>query len=342
MIDDTLLASKDFGYVRDYIRDKFLIRGIISLPGDTFRRSGSRVKTSVLFLEKKGSTDDVQPSCFAFFSEHLGVDDLVPRASDEDIREARGLAEGETEEILAGYAKYLRGEKGPLVLPRSRISGRLDLKFCVPLFGRMTANWKKSGVGVRPLSECVRLVEDVVKPRSEPDTTFTLIKVTYDGVCLPERTKRGKAIKPKTMYRVRKGQMVFSVIRSTDGAIGIVPDELDGALVSDTSYVVFECENPQDAAYLWAILRSHEIRADMQSLSPGSSRYTTPWPEVGSVIVPWLQADKRQAIGQGLINTWAMEKQVEQSRQNAMARVAELGVESAESVRRWRASKAPQ
>ena len=43
VIDDTLLASKDFAYVRDYIRENFLVRAIISLPGDTFRRSGSRV-----------------------------------------------------------------------------------------------------------------------------------------------------------------------------------------------------------------------------------------------------------------------------------------------------------
>lgn len=135
---------------------------------------------------------------------------------------------------------------------------------------------------------------------------------------------------------------MFSVIRSTDGAIGIVPDELDGALVSDTSYVVFDCPDPRDAAYLWAILRSHEIRADMQSLSPGSSRYNTPWPEVGEVLVPWLAQAKRRAIGQGLIDTWSMEKQVERSREAAMAKVAALGVESKESIQRWRASKAPQ
>ena len=342
VIDDTLLASKDFAYVRDYIRENFLVRAIISLPGDTFRRSGSRVKTSVLFLEKKEDEKDTQPSCFAYFSEYLGVDDLVPRASADDINEARGLAERETEEIISGYQKYLKGEKGPLVLPPERVSGRLDLKYCVPLSGRMTAKWRRNGVDVKPFSEVVRLVEDVVEPSKEPETQFTLIKVTYDGVCLPERVKKGKSIKPKSMYRVRKGQMVFSVIRSTDGAIGIVPDELDGALVSDTSYVVFECQNPQDAAYLWAILRSHEIRADMQSLSPGSSRYNTPWPEVGEVLIPWLPQEGRQAIGQGLIDTWAMEKQVEESRKAALVRVAELGVESEESIQRWRASKAPQ
>jgi type I restriction enzyme M protein len=328
--------------VRNFIRERYLVRAIISLPGDTFRRSGSRVKTSVLHLEKKRSLDEKQPGCFAFFSEHLGVDDLTPRASPDDIREARERASAETEEILNGYDAYLDGKSGPLVLPPDRISGRLDLKHCVPMFGRMAKRWRRDGVEVKQLRECVELVEDSVVPQDDPDKLFNLIKVSYEGICELERERKGRSIKPKSMYRVRSGQIVFSVIRATDGAIGIVPKELDGALVSDTSYVVFDCPNQYDAAYLWAVLRSHELRADMQSLSPGSSRYNTPWPEVGAVLVPWLSPSKRKAIGERLIAAWALERQVIKDRQSAMDKVAELGVESEESIQRWRASKAPQ
>ena len=96
VIDDTLLSSNDFRYVREFIRSQFLIRAIISLPGDTFRRSGSRVKTSVLVLEKKRSPDELQPNWFYFFSEYLGVDDLNAKASSHDVREARERAEAET------------------------------------------------------------------------------------------------------------------------------------------------------------------------------------------------------------------------------------------------------
>ena len=34
VIDDTLLSSGKFDYLRDFIRDRFLVRAIISLPGD--------------------------------------------------------------------------------------------------------------------------------------------------------------------------------------------------------------------------------------------------------------------------------------------------------------------
>jgi len=142
VVDDTLLASTDFKWVRDFIRERFIIRAIISLPGDTFRRAGSRVKTSVLVLEKKRSSEEQQPSCFAFFSEALGVDDLTPRASDADIQAVRIRAEAETEQILKGYSAYLAGKQGTSVLNRSRLADRLDLKYCVPQFGRMARKWR--------------------------------------------------------------------------------------------------------------------------------------------------------------------------------------------------------
>ena len=79
----------------------------------------------------------------------------------------------------------------------------------------------------------------------------------------------------------------------------------------------------------------------MQSLSPGSSRYNTPWPEVGQVRVPWVAREERMAIGDSLLEAWRLERQVERDKQAAMGRVEKLGVESPDSIQRWRASKAP-
>ncbi|MFI5059477.1 MAG: N-6 DNA methylase [Candidatus Acidiferrales bacterium] len=344
VIDDTLLASDldVFKSVRNFIRRRFLIRALISLPGDTFRRSGSRVKTSVLVLEKKQAETDKQPSCFGFFSHNLGVDDLTPRASEADIQEARAKADKEIDEISRGYEAYLAGKKGGLILPAERLADRLDLKYCAGEFGRMVGGWREKGIDVRRLDEIVIPVEDLITPASQPDTDFTLIKVSYDGRCEVEKVRKGKRIKAKKMYQVKTGQIVFSTIRATDGAVGIVSEEFDGALVSDTSYTVFKgCETPWDTAYLWAVLRSYELRADMQSQSPGSGRYTTYWPEVRGLLIPWLSEPKRKVIGQGLINSWEMEKKMEAQRQQAMTEIQALGVESEESRQRFEASKAP-
>jgi hypothetical protein len=144
------------------------------------------------------------------------------------------------------------------------------------------------------------------------------------------------------MFRVKAGQLVFSGIRATDGAIGIVPKEMDGAIVRVETYTIFDCGSPEDAAYLWSVLRSHELRADMQSLSPGSGRYRTYWPDVGRLSVPWLSDDERNTIGRNLIELWNQERELEDRRRASMTHVEKLDLESDDSKKRWKASKAPQ
>jgi len=340
VVDDTLLASGDFTWFRDFVRSRFLIRAIISLPGDTFRRAGSRVKCSVLVLEKKRAYEEEQPKCFAYFSEALGVDDLTPRASDVDIRAARDKAEKEADEIVSGFAKFMDGKGAKLALEPERLKDRFDLKYCVPQFGRMVGDWRSLGAEVRPLTQCVKLIEDVVIPEEHPKQEFKLLKVTYDGRCEISDTRLGKSIKAEKMYRVREGQMVFSQIRATDGAIGIVQADMDNALVSGSFYV-FDCGDKEETAYLWAILRSHELRADMQSQSPGSGRYVTYWQDLEKLQVPLLKEQERRDIGRTFLASWKKEQEIKRETEKALEKIAVLGVESSKSVRRWNASKAP-
>ena len=263
------------------------------------------------------------------------------KASEHDVEEARLRAAEEANDIIAKYERYLNGDTSSNVLEPRNISGRLDLRNCVPMLGRMTSKWAEQGE-VKELRHVVKRYDKQINPSDYPDQPFSLLKVSYDGRCELEDKKIGSRIRTRTMRKVAKGQIVFSTIRATDGAIGIVPPELDGALVSKSSYTVFECESAHDAAYLWSVLRSYELRADMQSLSPGSGRYTTYWPEVGRLMVPWASDEYRRSVGEKILKIWQDERELEARRQESLAHLDELGVESEDSRRRWTASKAPQ
>ena len=160
------------------------------------------------------------------------------------------------------------------MLSSKHITDRLDLRNCVPLFGRMIETWKTKGISVKRFDEVVKPSEQILNPNEHSDREFSLIKVSYDGYCELENTTMGKHIGYSSMFEVREGQLVFSVYRGLDGAIGIVPPEFDGSLVSTSSYVVLDCSSSYNTAYIWSLLRSHEIRADIQSISTGSSRYS--------------------------------------------------------------------
>ena len=346
VIDDTLLSSNNFRYVRDFLRSRFLIRAIISLPGDTFRQSGSRVKTSILLLQKKQkkrhTPDEQQPDWFHYFAQHVGIDDLPQKASAKEVREARKRSEQETNKVVTAYHHFLDGEKSSQVLSPEYLSDRLDLRNCVPLFGRMKTRWQASGIDVKFLHEVAVPTEHIVRPSNYPTQEFVLLKVAYAGRCEIEKRQLGSEIKASAMHGVKAGQLVFSTIRATDGAVAVVPAEFDNGLVSKTSYTVFDCQTPQDAAYLWSVLRSHEIRADMQSISPGSGRYTTYWPDVRNLQVPWLSDEQRMKIGNDLIALWQRERQLEKDKEQGIQHLETLGLESESSRLRWQASKAPK
>jgi type I restriction enzyme M protein len=47
VIDDGILSGRNYKWFREFIRQRFLIKGVVSLPGDAFQRSKARVKTSL-------------------------------------------------------------------------------------------------------------------------------------------------------------------------------------------------------------------------------------------------------------------------------------------------------
>lgn len=341
VIDDTLLASDNFWYVRNFIRDNFIIRAIISLPGDAFRRSGARVKTSILCLEMKTTPDDQQVAVFYAFANNIGVDDLPSKASSHDIEKARQKAEEEIYKIFSDFRDFLQGSDKVSTVQPDRVKDRLDLKHVVPLQGRYISNWENDGIEVKSLGKVANVKEEEICPKDFPDEVFTLLSVSYDGICQITKKLKGKHIKPTTMYIVSKDDLVFSNIRATDGAVGIVPRELDGALAS-SSYTILNCETLTDTVYLWSILRSYEIRADLMSVSTGTSRYTTTWNNARKVMIPWLDESGRKKIANILTESWRLEKEISRLQGEAFETIKPLGVESKESQQRFDAYKPPK
>ena len=57
VIPDSVTTNSTTQYVRDYMKDKFFVEAIVSLPKETFMPSGTGVKTSLLFLKKKSQQE---------------------------------------------------------------------------------------------------------------------------------------------------------------------------------------------------------------------------------------------------------------------------------------------
>ena len=64
--------------------------------------------------------------------------------------------------------------------------------------------------------------------------------------------------------------------------------------------------------------------------STGTSRYTTDWDSAKKTKIPWVSQSQRQEISEGFINSWALEKQIENLREGSLNVIKGLGVKMEE------------
>ncbi len=97
----------------------------------------------------------------------------------------------------------------------------------------MTSEWPATPIGA--------LLTQVREPVSvEDDEEYRQVTVSLHGKGVRLRqVLRGRGIKTKRQYLARAGQFIYSRIDARNGAAGIVPPELDGAVVSN-DFPVFQ------------------------------------------------------------------------------------------------------
>ena len=342
IIDDTVLSSEQYNYVRDFIRDNFIIRAIISMHGDAFQMAKARVKTALIILEKKNKSTDEQPAAFMYSSIYLGVDDLPITTNPVRVKKARQLANEEIKDIVEQYKRYKNGEEDYWLVPPERLNDRLDVKYCVPLMGRFIKKWKSKGYSVETLDKLCDLRDEIIIPKETPETEYKILTITYSGRCKTEEIRLGKDINFKKMKIVRTGDIVFSEYNTYHGAIGYITEEFDGALAS-SSYTVVRCFNDYDSLYLWSILRTTEIKADFLTSAIGMGRQTIGWDDIKNIKIPLVPKEEREIMSKKILESWEKEKSAQDEIDNIFKDLdKKFDVESDSSLRRFLATKPPK
>jgi len=123
------------------------------------------------------------------------------------------------------------------------------------------------------------LVEERDEVRIEPDQTYRTAGIYSFGRGLFERDQiSGAETSYKVLYRLHRDQFVVSRLNGWEGAIDVVPDELDGCLVSN-EYPTFSIERS---------------RADPEYL-----RWITRWPDFWERLVPRGSMVRRKRVQPG-------------------------------------------
>lgn len=341
VVDDGVLGAASHKRVRDWIRKNWIVKAVISLPGDAFQRSQARVKTSVLILKKKEPGEE-QPDVFMYYCTAVGIDD-APRQRILPIDELnRQRAVEEIATVTWLYRAFLLGKEGTeaWTVSASAISDRMDVKACLPSSGSRVDDWKKAGFETVKLAS---LVQPVAAENDESDRFFdtestdelvTYLRVKYDGFCQAGEEVATSDLTKQQLTRVKSGDLVFSHINAIHGAVGVVPKELEGLVVT-SEYTVCQTIGTLSASTIWSLLRSGEARADMVLTSTGIGRTRVNWEILSELVLPIppkdLQSEIEKAI-QEAENAEKRRRELLSSVQNTVGTKVLLDSERAQQI----------
>lgn len=342
VIDDGLLAGGDFDFVRNMIREKFMIRGVISLPGDVFQRSGARAKTSILYLTKRGPRDIGQPDVFVYECKSVGLDDVVPRTRASVVELKKSLAIGEMNEVASAFSAYLEGKKGPWLVPASRIADRLDAKFLRPWkASELESTWKKTGA--TPVK-----LEDLVSPVWEKavltdDQEYSFLRISYLGRVEAGEKSLGREVQYSQVATAKAGDIVVSNISAVYRAICVMPPEGEEWLISKEFTILRPRPDAKvDAFYLWAVLRSAAVVAEWLSGATGVGRHRVDWDMLCNQRVPLLPPNEQKKIGDKYRKAQELESQIRKLEAEAGGALSPLELEGTLAKDRLECAKPPK
>lgn len=314
--------------MREWLRERFIVRAVISLPGDAFQRSQARVKTSLLLLEKRTDESQQQPPVFMYYCTAVGVDDS-PRQRVLPIDELRRKqADQEIERVVDLYQDFRAGRKWARkwTVAGEAITDRMDVKAVLPTPGGRTTKWKRAGLDVTELRELIKPVYadrdragDVIDTADSSDM-FTHLRVRYDGFAEAGDDVEASESKYRTLFVVRSGDLVFSHINAVHGAAAIVPQELDGLVVTN-EYTVCRSISDIDIRVIWALVRSPVARADLLLLSTGIGRTRIDWQQAANLKLPLPPADEQHQIVSAVMKAEEAERAAKDLRTAAQQRV---------------------
>lgn len=332
VLDDGILSGDKYAWFRRWLFQTFIVKAVVSLPGDAFQRSKARVKTSLIVLQKKSHINESQCDVFMYPCRYIGLDDPSRIRSMPIDTENRQKAKEEILIATQKYESYCSGKTPKeFTVPADKITDRLDVKHCLIQRGASKINWKKAGLSVFKLNEIASekqfKEEDVIECQSH-GAIETYLRVTYSG-----EAQRGDDVDPTTtqhqkLYVVRQGDIAISNIAATYGSVGYIGEDTDGCVTS-TEYTILTPKNNIPPRVLWVLLRSSVFRSEMLLAATGANRTRVRWSLIKNIELPLPGEKERTELDKALQEAEEQEKAARTAKEKAITTTANLlGLES--------------
>jgi len=140
--------------------------------------------------------------------------------------------------------------------------------------GQVLEGYKKTKLGIvprewkaKPLSHYLRLVERPIHMEDNSEYELITVRRAFGGVDSRGRFL-GKSVLVKTQFAVKEKDFVISKRQIAHGACGVIPEELDNAIVSN-EYNVFEARENLDVPFFQYFVQLPKLKRLFYLMSNG-------------------------------------------------------------------------
>jgi len=121
-----------------------------------------------------------------------------------------------------------------------------------------------------PIGKFLTRNRDLINIQDNDTYQRVTVRAKNKGVCLRD-TEIGKNIGTKKQYKVTNGQFIISKIDARNGAMGLIPNELNGAIVTN-DFPTFEIDNSRiNSQFLLLLTTTKTFINFAQSCSSGTT-----------------------------------------------------------------------
>ena len=347
ILPEGYLATAAHTYVRQWILEHFVIRSLVELPRRIFVKSGADLRSNIMVAEKRNPSERVRPypihaSMVRRVGYKLGGDfkplPLQDKATGLPIRDSANQIV-----LDSDFRRVLREFSETPKKPSAKWNGAtvtdiiahesLDMKArrLVPRALENIRDLKKSGAIL--LSQIASVLEDTIDLLEDVGASeFRRVVEGQDiraieGIVVPHFPERCWSIserKQRKVYQLQYGDVIVGLVRPERRNIGILLDEDTDVVGSPDGLAVVrvndDCKEDYPTEWLFATLRSEQIRLQLWTESGGTSYGKLDTDQIRQVLIPTGSKASRTEIATR-VRLW-----IESVRANSKS-WAEIGIE---------------
>lgn len=320
------LENSSLKYLRNYIKNIAYILAIIDLPSDTFIPFGTGVKTSILFLQKKGKANLTNNKVFFGKVNKLGYDGnknataiYKKGENGENLLNKNNelIVDEDISTIIKSYDDFIRSDfienDNTFVVNQNQITDRFDLDFYRPSSNLLDNKLKN--MGAKRLGDLVEIIKEKSKKLKDKNLVVQYVELADINIDYLEISNVSlipvHELPSRASYELKEGDIITAVAGNSIGSkkhmSALVSKKHSGAICTNGFRILKSINiNPY---YLLFYLKSDLFLQQVNRFRTGAAIPSISDDDLQSVLIALPDKEEQEKIASSMKESIALREQ---------------------------------